>query len=449
MPDVIVKVKAEDAASGVFANVAKNLRTMQQESRREGEGALERALGSKQGAAGAVADYLGVGLQAIVVDQLGNAFKNVTEKAMEMRQQLAEGKVSTGDMVTEMAKGVPILGSFVDGWLNVRELVTGEKAEIAAINKETELTNTLMQLRVNHAKNVREEHEKTLEVLKRLNNESRLIGLAGEDLAREGLKQRKQKEVDAANSAFTRVQDRPEGPERIKARSDLNQERAKIEAGLERNRVNGDWDNKNFNTAEEFKEQSRLRLANIDLEIKATYVKNKEVEKAREDHLKTLAAIEATYTKEEAELNKKFAAQKAEEARKLQEEKEASDEKEVRARKEAMQKEAEAAALMFRLNVEMGAMGPQAIIEEAKAQTTKTKQTLSPLSIDSVWGNLVQNLQSPNLLISARGTGAAQRQQEEYERKNIEAAMRRERLLERIAEAVEDTEFSPALAGVN
>lgn len=136
MADVNINVSARDMASGVFERIAKNLRTMQMESRRAGEGALERALGSGRGATGAVADYLGVGLQAIVVDQIGNAFKNATAKALEMQQQVATGGARVTDMVGEMAKGIPILGGFVQGWENVIEMITGARSRAAALGEE-------------------------------------------------------------------------------------------------------------------------------------------------------------------------------------------------------------------------------------------------------------------------------------------------------------------------
>jgi hypothetical protein len=197
MADVTIAVKATDAASGVFERVAKNLRAMQQESRRAGEGALERALGSGQGAAGALADYLGVGLQAIVVDQIGNAFKNATAKALEMRDALREGKASAGDLVTEMAKGVPILGGFVSGWSNLRELITNEKAKIAEINRETELNIKLSETRLAIAKQQTAEHQRALDIQRGIRNEARLIWMQEPDLTREKIRQRKEEEIIA------------------------------------------------------------------------------------------------------------------------------------------------------------------------------------------------------------------------------------------------------------
>src|SRR4051812_5905063 len=115
-PDVKIKVSAVDQASGVFEKAARALKNMKRESRLAGESALEQALGSSQGAANAIADYLGVGLQSIIVDKIGEAFKAITAKAVELRQSLQEGKISAGDLATEMAKGVPILGGFVEGF---------------------------------------------------------------------------------------------------------------------------------------------------------------------------------------------------------------------------------------------------------------------------------------------------------------------------------------------
>jgi hypothetical protein len=143
MADVIINVKAHDGASGVFDRVAKRLKAMQAESRASGEMALQRTLGSPQGLAQAGLDALGVGLPAVVVDSVGRAFSSVTEKALELRKQLREGATDAREIAVEFSKSIPILGSFVSGWLNVRELITGEKAAIEAINAETKRSNEL------------------------------------------------------------------------------------------------------------------------------------------------------------------------------------------------------------------------------------------------------------------------------------------------------------------
>ena len=155
-PNVNIKITASDGASGIFERAAKNIRAMRMESRRSGENAVQTVLNSPQGVVGAVADYFGMGLQAIIVDKLGEAFKNATDKMIEMRAKLAEGKVGVGDMVVEMAKGLPILGGFVSGWLNVREMVTGEKAAIEALNKETAQNIELSKLQLSSQKAIRE-----------------------------------------------------------------------------------------------------------------------------------------------------------------------------------------------------------------------------------------------------------------------------------------------------
>ena len=45
------------------------------------------------------------------------------QQLVEMNQQLREGKVNAADLGNEFAKSIPILGGFVSGFENLRELI--------------------------------------------------------------------------------------------------------------------------------------------------------------------------------------------------------------------------------------------------------------------------------------------------------------------------------------
>jgi len=73
-----------------------------------------------------------------------------------MNQALKEGKVTGEEMARGIATSIPVLGDFVAGFLNVRELLTGEKAEIEAIKKEAEETLKVSEAQVKVAQTYRD-----------------------------------------------------------------------------------------------------------------------------------------------------------------------------------------------------------------------------------------------------------------------------------------------------
>lgn len=61
---------------------------------------------------------------------LGNILESSTEKAKEFAAALREGKLSAAELVVKFGEAVPLVSSFVTAGQNIRELITGEQAEI-------------------------------------------------------------------------------------------------------------------------------------------------------------------------------------------------------------------------------------------------------------------------------------------------------------------------------
>ena len=91
---------------------------------------------------------LRIGMEGGVVGMAGMALKGMTDKMSELTAQFREGKIGGGEMVEKLAEGIPIIGDFVTAGRDIREMFTGEKAQIEQINEEIRTGNELMEARV-------------------------------------------------------------------------------------------------------------------------------------------------------------------------------------------------------------------------------------------------------------------------------------------------------------
>ena len=146
----------KETNQGFLANLAMQAKLNRKEKRASGESALEKALSSGGGLTNFAAESLGVGLPMMVTGAIGDAFKESTSKILEMRQALKEGKITQEEMVRGLAEGIPILGSFVSGFMNIREMITGEKTEIAEVNAEAKRTTEIFEAQYKAAQKLRD-----------------------------------------------------------------------------------------------------------------------------------------------------------------------------------------------------------------------------------------------------------------------------------------------------
>lgn len=137
--------------NGWLENIAAKAKEARREQRMSGETALMRDLSSGQGLAQFASQSLGVGLPVMIAEQLGKGFATATEKAAELRKQLREGKITEEEMIRGLATGVPVIGEWVKGFLNIRDYIEGDKAAIEKVNEEMKAGEALMQTRMKSA----------------------------------------------------------------------------------------------------------------------------------------------------------------------------------------------------------------------------------------------------------------------------------------------------------
>ena len=142
------KQTAGEGQKGFLASLAQRARGARMEARSSGENALSSALSSGGGMSQFAAQSLGIGLPVAVAETLGRGLKDASDKAMELRKQLKEGKITWEEWSRSFAESIPVVGGFVGFFMNIRELLTGEKAEIEEINKETARTNAINEASV-------------------------------------------------------------------------------------------------------------------------------------------------------------------------------------------------------------------------------------------------------------------------------------------------------------
>jgi hypothetical protein len=105
------------------------------------------------------------------------AAKHVGQALEEMTVKFRTGQASVGELVSEMAKGIPVLGGFVEGLLGVAEAITGDKAALEQLKLQTAEIEKQIELVAKLTKT----HE-DLGQTKRNQQRDVAIGLAGQNL---------------------------------------------------------------------------------------------------------------------------------------------------------------------------------------------------------------------------------------------------------------------------
>src|SRR4051812_14912647 len=133
VPDVVIKAKIKDetgdGASKMAANFEKNMHRLFTDQKTTGLDPLGRALSQMVG------DKLGSTLAIGGVAVIGTQLDEASGKALIFANQLKNGETDARGIAHGIAESVPILGSFVSMWDNVREIITGEKRELEITNE--------------------------------------------------------------------------------------------------------------------------------------------------------------------------------------------------------------------------------------------------------------------------------------------------------------------------
>ena len=122
----------EDA--GAFGDLAKLAKNVRKERRASGESALSGALSNP---ADFALQSIGMGVQGLVVDKIGEAFGRLAVNV----EKVVSGEASADKMIGEWAKGLPILGGFVTGWQAVFSIMDGSASRMRDMNRLQEDMN--------------------------------------------------------------------------------------------------------------------------------------------------------------------------------------------------------------------------------------------------------------------------------------------------------------------
>jgi hypothetical protein len=144
--EINYKIKATDESGKGFSSAKREaegffgwLKQQQREKTASGERAFERMLSrGGAGVADTLADAVGVGVPAMITQIVGEKLRDFTGKMVEMRDQLAEGKMDGMQGFHQVMGDVPIIGPAWGAGQNIHELLTGEKAGLKAVNDEAQ-----------------------------------------------------------------------------------------------------------------------------------------------------------------------------------------------------------------------------------------------------------------------------------------------------------------------
>lgn len=184
-----IAFKARDEASPVVEKLAAEVKLLKREvaEAAEEEGQLDRlknAFGRRSEFTHALhlleasGPIIGLGLAARLL-------REAAEHAAELRKELHEGKITTGEFVEKLITGIPVFGHFWAAGRAIRELITGEEAAAAQIKEDAEAGVKFMEARLALQRQTLKEAKEHVEVMRRLREEEALVGLRGP--AREGL----------------------------------------------------------------------------------------------------------------------------------------------------------------------------------------------------------------------------------------------------------------------
>lgn len=128
------EVNDQAGGGGFFERMALRAKENRRDKRASGEAALEQTLRSRGGLADFGADALGIGMPVMIAQAAGSMLKQASEQMMELRRQYRAGETDGAQMARGIATSLPVIGDMVAGFLNIRELITGEREEIDKVN---------------------------------------------------------------------------------------------------------------------------------------------------------------------------------------------------------------------------------------------------------------------------------------------------------------------------
>jgi len=102
-----------------------------------------RSIKQEASAIGNVTKLMMGGGAVVGLTMAGSQLKNFADEANRLKSEFQSGAISAGELTEKIAGSLPVLGQFWQAGRSIRELFTGEQAEIARINEEARLTTQL------------------------------------------------------------------------------------------------------------------------------------------------------------------------------------------------------------------------------------------------------------------------------------------------------------------
>lgn len=161
--DFLNRPKSASESAGGGAGGLKGLKGM------FGEESTLGQFGKIARGAGAVA---GVTLAAKLIGDAAN-------KMAELNAQFSAGEINAKDLAGDIGRSLPVLGEMTGMFDGIRNLITGEAAELAKLNKENALTNTLLATREKFIKRAAEMQIEFTERIRKAQQSVQGIGLEG------------------------------------------------------------------------------------------------------------------------------------------------------------------------------------------------------------------------------------------------------------------------------
>lgn len=155
---------------------------------------LKGAVGEESAFGGIFKIAAGVGAVAGLT-QATRTLATAAEHAADLKEQFDKGDISAGKMFGEIAKSIPVLGDVVRAGTAIGTIFSDNAQSAAKVTQEAEAVNRAVVAGQAILKQSREEHEKTLDIVKKTRNEIALLGLEGTRLERKQLEQETESEL--------------------------------------------------------------------------------------------------------------------------------------------------------------------------------------------------------------------------------------------------------------
>lgn len=110
----------------------------------------------------------------------GRALAEVTAKAVELRDAFRDG-AGASEITAELLKSIPLIGEFAKAGANIRELFTGERAQIERLTKEAEATNRYVDERRKTETVTRDILREQADYYAEMRGQYNMVGLSGVD----------------------------------------------------------------------------------------------------------------------------------------------------------------------------------------------------------------------------------------------------------------------------